>query len=166
MARAHFVKRARKCPQRGSGIYKGDSYWWWAFKYGPKIVSKTRPSRAQLTRSPFYKTVYALEDGVAKLTSAQGAELYVDEMRDEIEQLRSECEESLEALPENLREASSSGILLQERIEGLSEWLANLANMDWSEHVESEPDEDGEDSEMVDVTAVIQAIQDCNPGSF
>lgn len=168
MARAHFVKRARKCPRRGSGIYKGDSYWWWKFKRRPKQLSKVRPSRAQLTRSPFLSAVYRLENGLSSISSGQEAEDYVESMKQEIEELKSGCEESLESLPESLRECNS-GEILQARIDTLSEWLNNLESLDLAEYVVAEPDEDGEDTELVggaDVAAIIQAIQDCNPGSF
>lgn len=168
MARAHFVKRARKCPRRGSGIYRGDSYWWWKFKRRPKQLSKTRPTRAQLTRSPFLAAIYRLEDGIAGIKSGQEAEDYVEAMKEEIESLRANCEESLEALPENFK-AGSTAELIQERFDALGEWLNNLESLDFTEHIETEPDEDGDDAEMVggvDIADVVQAIQDCSPGSF
>lgn len=170
MARAHFVKRARKCPRRGSGIYKGDSYWWWKFKRLPRQLSKVRPSRSQLTRSPFLAAIYQLEDGLSSISSLQEAEDYLANMKEQIEQLKTECEESLENLPESLRECNS-GEILQARIECLGEWLSNLESVeDLSSYAETEPDEDGEDAELVggdvDIPAIIQAIQDCHPGSF
>ncbi len=46
MAKATFVKKAQKdYPE--FGIKKGDSYWHWAFAFGPKYKSKTQPTRME-----------------------------------------------------------------------------------------------------------------------
>ena len=54
-----------------------------------------------------------------------------------------ECEESLENMPESLRETSASGETLQERIDALGEWIDELDGID------TDIDEDlkGEDRE-------------------
>jgi hypothetical protein len=57
MARAHFVKKARKAIP-GTDIKKGDSYYWWKFRFGGKRTSKTAPKASQLTQSEFWVVGY------------------------------------------------------------------------------------------------------------
>lgn len=168
MARAHFVKRARKCPRRGSGIYKGDSYWWWQFKSRvkgvrlPKQLSKTPPKRSQLTRSPFYKTVYDLEDSAKTVRTLEEAAQYIESTKEALEQLKAECEESLEAMPESLRETSSTGKLLTERIEGIEAWIDGLSGLDLDAEI---PEELTEDDEIDDYgVSISDHLVNCCPG--
>lgn len=69
MTTAHFVKKARKTI-RGTGIKKGDSYWWWKFRHGEKHVSKTQPRQSQLTGSEFLGTVFSIEESLADVDVA------------------------------------------------------------------------------------------------
>lgn len=59
MARAHFVKKARK---DNPAVKAGESYYWWKFRRGPKRYSKERPRPSQLTQSEFYGQVYGLQE--------------------------------------------------------------------------------------------------------
>jgi chromosome segregation ATPase len=132
MTKATFVKKAQKdYPE--SGIKKGDSYWHWAFAFGPKYKSKTKPTRSQLTRSNFYQTLYALEDALSdrfkEVTSTDDIQSALDELISEIEELRDETQGSLDNMPSQLQDADS-GQLLQERIEGLESWLSDLQAID------------------------------------
>lgn len=145
MARAHFVKKARK--DHPGGIKKGDSYWWWKFRGWKKQCSHTRPKQSQLTRSPFLSAYYAIlerleeagdlgEDGAADIVG-------------ELEQLAEECEASLDNMPEHLQETSWSGELLQERIDNLNDWIGEIQGIDWEDVT---PEEGA------------SAILDCDPG--
>ena len=61
MPRVHFVRKAAKA--HAGGIEKGDSYYWWKFRYGGIRKSKTRPKRSQLTQSRAGE-VYASLEGI------------------------------------------------------------------------------------------------------
>lgn len=76
MPRLHFVKKARK-PIKDAGIKKGDSYYWWKFRFGGKRVSKTQPRRSQLTQSDFLSSMYDFEDNFYE--SIKGVEDAEDE---------------------------------------------------------------------------------------
>lgn len=129
MARVHFVKHARKdYPE--AGIAKGDSYYWWKFPYGPKNKSKNRPTRQQLTQSDFLRQVYDIQDKFGELTTESDFESEVDFFYAEIEVLRDEVGERLDAMPEHLQDTSTSGELLQERIDALENWLDAIQNVD------------------------------------
>lgn len=49
---------------------------------------------------------------------------------DEIQCLSEECQDNLDNMPEHLQDTSSSGELLQERIEALEEWVSDLEGID------------------------------------
>jgi len=88
MARAHFVKKARK----DNPVCKaGESYWWWQFAYGPKQYSKEKPQPSQLTQSEFLGQMYELNDEISRLGC---------DSVDDIETLESEVESIVERLRE------------------------------------------------------------------
>jgi hypothetical protein len=121
MTTAHFVKKAQKdYPEQG--IKKGDSYWHWAFAFGPKYKSKTQPTRSQLTRSHFLSTLYSIEDSIPdafiECNTTDLLQDAVDQIISEIEELKDETQNSLDNMPPQLQDADS-GQLLQERIDGL-----------------------------------------------
>lgn len=134
MTRAHFVKKAQKdYPE--FGIKKGDSYWHWAFAFGPKYKSKTQPTRSQLTRSSFLSTLYSIEDGISnafkECTTSDDLESSMEQLISDIEELRDETQNSLDNMPSQLQDADS-GQLLQERIEALESWISDLQSIDLS----------------------------------
>jgi hypothetical protein len=143
MTRAHFVKKAQKAYPK-EGIKKGDSYWWWAFAFGPKYKSKTQPTRSQLTQSAFFGTLYAIEDGMSKvfekMTSSEDIQSAKEETIGEIENLKDETQSSLDNMPEQLQESSPN----QERIDGLENWLSDL------ESIDTDIDDDLTDEEKAD----------------
>ncbi len=137
MARAHFVKSARKS-YKAHGIKKGESYWWWKFNRQPKQYSKTEPTRSQLTQSGFLQTLYGIEDDIAAF-DVDSKERFDDEKQmilSSIEELKDECQSSLDAMPEHLQDTSDSGILLSERISGLEDWYNEI------DQIECDYDED------------------------
>lgn len=134
MTRAHFVKKAQKdYPE--FGIKKGDSYWHWAFAFGPKYKSKTQPTRSQLTRSNFLSTLYAIEDSIPdalkECDPTFDFEDFIDNLIGEIEELGDETQNSLDNMPSQLQDANS-GQLLQERIDALESWISDLQSIDLS----------------------------------
>lgn len=119
MAKVTFVKRARK---ENPVAKKGESYYWWQFAFQPKMYSKTPPTRSQTVRSPFYQQLYALEDSVGSYIDPDSVQ---NDFIPELEQLRDEQEEARENMPEGLQE-SATGELLQERFDGLDNWITEI----------------------------------------
>lgn len=147
MARATFVKKARKA-NPAYGIEIGDSYYWWKFRFGSKQCSKNRPARSQLTQSAFLSQFYGIEDRIAmcnsEISDQESFETFKEDITGEIEALREECQDSLDNMPEHLQDTSSSGELLTERIDGLEEW------QDQIDGVECECEEEDMKQEAID----------------
>ena len=127
MTRLHFVKKARCVHPSpidysvdGKQIQIGEPYWWWKFKHGTKRISKTRPRRSQLTQSNFLGQWYEIEYDISPGS--------LEDIIERVEALIEECQESLDNMPEHLQESSSSGEILQERIDGMQEWLDEAQN--------------------------------------
>ena len=142
MPRVHFVRKARK---DNPAVKKGESYYWWKFRFGSKIRSKTRPPRWKLTRSSFLSTLWQLEDSIPNEMTEEEIESFISEL----EILKEECEGSLDNMPEQLRDTSESGYLLQERVDGLENWIAELESIDFDHR---HPDE------------IAEVVRDSNPG--
>ena len=139
--KVYHVKKARKdYPE--AGIKKGESYYWWKPRFWGVRRSKTYPSRQELTQSDFLCRVYDIEDEIA-----EGIEVDIEDdpseieseienwLRDiisEIEELRDECEDKLYNMPEQLQDTSEAGILLQDRIDALDDWISDLESVDIS----------------------------------
>lgn len=134
MPKVHTVQRARKAIP-SAGIRKGDSYYWWKFRYGPKRVSKTYPKPSQLTQSEFLSSMYDLQERIDQLDP----ESYVDDpesLRSELEDIAAEIrglgEEQAskrDNMPEQLQD-SDVGVLLEERADGCESWADELESID------------------------------------
>lgn len=127
MARLNVVKKSRKAYEE-FGIKKGDMYYWWKFRFGGVHKSLIRPRRSQLTQSGFLGQVYDLEDEISE--TGEIDQSMIDGWVETIEALRDECQEKLDNMPEQLRENSSSGQLLQERVDALEQWTSDLEGID------------------------------------
>ena len=164
--KVHFVKKARKdYPE--DGIKKGESYYWWKPRYGGIRRSKTYPSRQELTQSEFLCRVYDIEDELSVIrtqieTNIEGKnkegieELIRDALEMiiiEIGELRDECEDKLYNMPEQLQDTSEAGILLQERIDALEDWISELENID----ISIEDDDDIQER----VEEILDEISEC-----
>jgi hypothetical protein len=148
MARANFVAKARK---DNPVAKRGESYWWWKFRHGPKRYSKDRPRPSQLTQSEFLSQAYEIEERAADLDFED--ETVVDQIRemcDDIQALGEECEERRENMPESLQD-SDTGQLLEQRAESCEELRSELDNAadsmeahwnDFTEEYGEEPDAD------------------------
>jgi len=163
--KVHFVKKARKdYPE--DGIKKGESYYWWKPRYGGIRRSKTYPSRQELTQSEFLCRVYDIEDELSSIEidiEGKSKEEIEQEIRDaseciisEIEELRDECEDKLYNMPEQFQDTSGAGILLQERIDALEDWISELEAIDIS--IEDD------DNIQERVEEILDEISECSYG--
>ena len=181
MARAKFVNKARK---DNPVAKKGESYYWWKFRFGGKRYSKTRPKRSQLTQSEHKGNIYDIEDELSGLTIGDISENVLDDFISRIEEVADTCQERLDNMPEQLQD-SNSGMVLQGYIEAMENWQSELEAIDLSEadgdftaDAESEWDEDfnsGDDKdewiadraeEMKEekLQELLDVIQDCGSG--
>lgn len=155
MARAHFVKKARK---DNPVALKGESYWWWEFRFGGKHYSATGPRPSQLTQSEFYQEYYsiqeALEDALNDASDVTDIQEAIDEAKESLESLRDETQDKLDNMPEQLQD-SETGELLQERIDGCEDYISNLDNIEIPEG-----SDDGGNSPMAVSPAAIQNLKD------
>lgn len=162
MPRVHHRKARKDYPNQG--IEKGDMYYTWRIKMaygGVTYRSKEYPKPWQLTHSEFKSAVLQAEDALSSVGGVEDIEsLMVD-----IEGIRDECQEKFDNMPEGLQQGDT-GMLLEERVEAMDEWLHELqshvddepqpddfmtTNPDWEEWSESEPDrEDFEDDDEGD----------------
>lgn len=156
MTRATVQVARKDYPEQG--IVKGDTYYRWQFNFS-KVVhrSKTRPSRSQLTQSSFLSQLYDLEDNL--LLDRDDLEGSVQILVSEIEQLRDECQDSLDNMPEHLQETSDSGITLQERIDALEDWISQLESVDLE--VDEELTEEEKETRLDDI---IEELESCSSG--
>lgn len=147
MARAHYVKKAAKS-YKDEGIKKGEPYWWWKFRYGSKIRSKTQPKASQLTQSEFLGAIADFEERIAALGKMDD----LDEMKserdsivEEIRQLGEEQDEKRNNMPDSLQD-SDTGQLLEERQQECENMADELDGVDLDlEKEEGESDEDFEE---------------------
>ena len=119
MAKVHFVKKARKDNQV---VKAGESYHWWAFRYGGKHYSKTPPRQSQLTESMFLSTVWAVEESFtydAKSDDWRDSEALRSMIEDAVEQVQGaidQSQESFDNIPESLQ-YGPTGEMLQSRVD-------------------------------------------------
>lgn len=155
MPKVHTVKAARK-DYPDSHIKVGDTYYWWSFRFGPTIKSKVYPKRGQLTQSAFLQEYYSLEEFEFDSDDLENS---VDDLVGQIDGLCSECQSSLDNMPDGLRESSDSGMLLQERIDALESWVSELQSIDLL--VEDDLSEDDKNERL---SAIVDELQATNPG--
>jgi hypothetical protein len=144
MPRVNYVKKARK---DNPAVKAGEPYYWWKFRFGPKRYSKTRPARSQLTQSEFLATVWDLQDEF--VVSSDNIEGDIEDLVSTLEELRDQCQDSLDNMPESLQETSDAGALLQERIENLDSAIDDLQAID------PEPDLDEINGMVQDAIGII-----------
>jgi len=130
MAKYTFVKSARK-DVAGTDIKKGESYYWWKFRYGSKKCSRTKPTRSQLTQSNFLSQLYDIEDKLSDFSceDEDTFNAFKEEIMGEIEVLKDETQDSFDNIPEQLQSAPT-GEFLQERIDALEQWYEEIDCID------------------------------------
>lgn len=165
MPKVNFVKKARKdYPEHE--IKKGESYYWWKFRFGGKYFSKIPPKREQLTQSGYFKSLYAIEDSISKLDSEtlDTIEDLISGIISDVETLRDECQEKLDNMPECFRDSSTSGQLLQERVENLDNFRSELEGIDVSADFDSDQlkEKNLEELKKEKFDEIISEIQSCS----
>lgn len=129
MARAHFVKRARKAIP-SAGVEIGDSYYWWKFRYGGKHVSKTPPRASQLTGSDKLSRAYAAAEALEDITVDEDSTLddlkeQVQQVADDVNEIAEEYRENRDNMPEGLQEGDV-GQQMEENAESLESWASDI----------------------------------------
>jgi len=129
MAKAHFVKKARKAISN-AGIKKGDSYWWWKFRNSAKQVSKNPPRPSQLTGSDFMSRVLAVQETFEDCDDDKDEiRSCIDNAVSELEDLKRETEDKLSNMPEPLQ-GGPTGELLQSRVDELDTMINDIQALD------------------------------------
>lgn len=98
MPRVHYVKKARK---DNPVAKRGESYYWWKFRYGGKQYSTTRPRQSQLTQSPHLSMIYEAQEMIEDF-SIPDAATFGDphELAEAVRDLASEWEGAIDTLRE------------------------------------------------------------------
>lgn len=136
MTRAHFVKKAMKDNQV---CKKGESYYWWKFRFGGKQYSKTEPRQSQLTGSEFLSQMYSFGETIGDLKPENMEELRseVENMTEEIRALGEECTEKQYNMPDSLQD-SETGQLLENRNEECENMASELESIEMEDIDEEE----------------------------
>lgn len=125
----HFVKRAREA--HGS-IRRGQSYYWWKFRRGSKVCSKTRPLASQLTQSPFWSSLYAIQESLTSFSGSSDpgeVESKIDSLKEELTELRDETQQKVDNQPDSMASGPIAE-LLSGRVEVLDECISTLEGLD------------------------------------
>lgn len=136
MPRVTHVKSARK---DNPVCKKGESYFWWKFRYGGKRYSLTRPKQSQLTQSAYFSTLYGMSESITEyeLADADDWETLKEDISMQLQDLQSETQDSLDNMPDSLQ-YSPTGELLQERIDALDSAVSDVECLDDPEEYEEE----------------------------
>ncbi len=159
MPRVHRVEKARKA-YPGTGIEKGDTYYYWTFRYGGKRRSKTYPRASELTQSAFLSEVYSIGEEMADFSGMDGDskesfEEWREDLRSAVEDWASrfrdageECQSNRDNMPEGLQEGDV-GTMLEERADRCEEIASELECVDLDQEPD-DPDEGGAYSDLAD----------------
>lgn len=146
MPRVHTVKKSMKA-YPGTGIEKGDTYYWWEFRYGGLHRSKTYPKPAQLTNSPFLQGMYGAQETQQNLVADDSLEQAVQDLAQELRDLGEQAQESFDNMPEGLQQGDT-GQMLEGRVTAMEEAADALEGIDFSgppEKGDEDPDETDEE---------------------
>ena len=151
MPRVTHVKSARK-DYPDAGIAKGDSYYWWKFRYGGKRMSKTRPRASQLTQSEHYQLVYSTEEQIADTEHEKDSMVSaLDDAYSEIENWKDELEDRLSNVENAFPNGSPVIDTLQTRVDAMETLM---------EEIEQAKDE----VEQLDLDDLIQEAKEAHDG--
>jgi hypothetical protein len=132
VTKVHFIKSSRKEYKdsfTGETIGVGESYYWWAFRFQPRKVSKTPPKSSQLNQSEFWQAVYGIQEDIEGMIANDTMADRLDTIKGEIENLRDETDDKLSNMQDNLQN-SPTAELLRSRVDSLQEWYDNLDGID------------------------------------
>ena len=112
-------------------INVGESYYTWCFYGGLPQYSKNKPKRSQLTQNWFKAELYSIQEEIEESAPKDEEELsdLIESISSRIEDLRDECQDHLDNIPEQLQDGDA-GQTLQERIDSLDDALYELENID------------------------------------
>lgn len=159
MPRVYAVKARKDYPDQG--IRRGDTYYKWRTRPGGRGSgithrSATYPKPWQLTRSPFLQQLYLIQDEIANLETGEpgdgSLESEVLNLAQRLRELGEQCQESLDNMPDVLRETSESGLLLQERIDACEQAADDLEAA--VSDLNSDSDQDDLDSALAEAQVV------------
>lgn len=149
MARVHHVKKAAA---DNPVCKKGESYYWWKFRFGGKHYSLTPPKASQLTQSEYLGTVLGIGEQFDD-TEGWDKETAIDALesaKSDLDDLKSTTEESLSASEDAFPNGSPTIDLLRERVDALDALISEvedaLSTINDIED-EEEPDEEDEPAE-------------------
>ena len=132
-------------------INVGESYYTWCFYGGQQQYSKERPKPSQLTQNWFKQELYSIQEKIEEFEpeDVEDVATFVDDIRSDAENLRDECQEHLDNMPEQLQD-SDSGQTLQERIDNLDSVIGDIDNFDSEFESEIEKEDDETDDEFLE----------------
>ena len=132
-------------------INVGESYYTWCFYGGQPQYSKERPKPSQLTQNWFKQELYSIQEKIEEFEpeDVEDVATFIDEIRDDAESLRDECQEHLDNMPEQLQD-SDSGQTLQERIDNLDSVIGDIDSFDSEFESEIEKEDDETDDEFLE----------------
>lgn len=182
MPRLNFVKSARKA-QPEKGIEVGDSYYWWKFYRGGKMVSKTRPRASQLTQSAHKGAMYDLMDDLQALDveaytpdNAEDFEAVKDSIVDALDGVGETLQDLFDSAEESYENMASEGLEytpvgegLQERMDGTQAAIDSteeakgvINSISTEDHMieVDEGEDDSADDEVLDIDSASQEISD------
>ena len=126
MATVNFVKKARK---DNPAVKKGESYYWWAFRFGGTHYSKTQPRPSQLTQSEFLSTIYSIGEDLEDAEASENLRENIADAISNLETLQEETRDKFDNMPEGLQQGDT-GQLLEERVSAIDDMLSELNAID------------------------------------
>lgn len=156
MATVHFVKSARK-DNETQGIKKGDSYYWWKFRHGGKLISKTRPKPSQLTQSEFWQAVLSLQEENDSAPAPDDIDSQVDSIKDRLSEIQSELEDKISNMEQSFPNGCPSLDTLNERKDAIESAISDIESADLS-FDESMDDEERDDRAQEIWNDIIDAL--------
>ena len=145
MAKCYSQKSRKEytCSKCGKTISKGEMYYRIVENFRADRIRccNCRPERSELTGSDYYQWLYNLQDHLSEMFELDN-EGAANDVISELEDQKSELEDRLESIPEQLRDGDA-GTTLQERIDALGDAIDELENLEY-------PDEDDDEYEEED----------------
>lgn len=148
MPRVHHVTAAKDYPEKG--IAKGEKYYHWKFRHGPKVFSKTAPRRSQLTQSDKLSRCYAAEEDLndevfraGDLSEIAGA---LRQCAEAVREVAEEYEESAENIESVFTGGSQTAEDCRDKAAEIEAWANEMESAaDEIESMEADDDEDEDD---------------------
>lgn len=163
MGSVKFIKSCRKeqkCRKCGTVIPVGGSYYKGELRFSPPIVRCTKCGLKgyEVTTSEYVLNVGRIvEDWQEDFPVVDGV---WEEIASNLEDIKSDCEERLDNIPEQLRDADA-GTLLQERIDELDGAIDELNYGSWGDFIKEAYDNlDEEQQAVIDAEAEKRGNED------